>query len=870
MSLGKSLAKLGVVGILLAPTPSWAITIWQNPAAGDWFDPANWNNGVPTAIEDAFVNNGGTAIGSAGGPALTNTLGIGIRTEGLFPPPGSTGTVQMNDVDLQVDLNLVIGRVDMPLVGALASAEGNLSTTGSANANGDVSVGGDGSIGHFVMGFSNGTATGIASIAGNLTGGGTLEVGSTEGTGTGDGTAGIGGTLSDFNNVRVGRSSSSATGDAFGDLTVDGALMGTALGNFVVATTGSSGSATATAEIGTGVSDFSLVGVGISGSVSTADSLSDGSLTVRSGGVSNGAGGFSFEAGTTNGDGSVRGVVDITGDVGSFSFFQAGVTRQTGSLGNSTGDIMVTGDVTGRAMGDVEIGSTEGAGTADGTVEIGGSLSGFNNVRAGRSSISTTGDAFGDLKVDGALMGTALGNFVVATTGSSGSATATAEIGTGVSDFSLVGIGISGSVSTADSLSDGSLTVLSGGVSNSAGGFSFEAGTTNGDGSVRGVVDITGDVGSFSFFQVGVTRQTGSLGNSTGDVMVTGDVVGRALGNASIGRNEGAGTADGTVEIGGSLSGFNNVRVAPSSSGATGDAFGDLTVDGALMGTALGNLIVASTGSSGSATATAEIGSGISDFSLVGVGISGTVSTVGSLADGSLTVLSGGVSNAAGGFSFEVGTTNGDGSVRGVANITGDMGSFTFYEIGIVRNAGSQGNATGELNVNNGRVVGGGMKIGVSEGIGSASGTAAFDNVLVSLSDTLTLGDGSTLKLTMNGMDRGLGYAAIDANAALLDGALEVLFTFQPLAFSFDLIISGSSNGILGDFTSVSIMGLANGTVVTSGIVLDDFGNGLVEVYRLTVGGMMAAPEPGTLWLFAVALLGLVLVIRPGPVKLES
>ena len=66
-----------------------------------------------------------------------------------------------------------------------------------------------------------------------------------------------------------------------------------------------------------------------------------------------------------------------------------------------------------------------------------------------------------------------------------------------------------------------------------------------------------------------------------------------------------------------------------------------------------------------SSTGSAEVGQGIDGFNLLGVGIAGTVTTPGSLADGSLTVLNGGVSNAGGGFSFEVGTTNGDGSVQG-------------------------------------------------------------------------------------------------------------------------------------------------------------------------------------------------------------
>ena len=199
-----------------------------------------------------------------------------------------------------------------------------------------------------------------------------------------------------------------------------------------------------------------------------------------------------------------------------------------------------------------------------------------------------------------------------------------------------------------------------------------------------------------------------------------------------------------------------------------------------------------------------------------------------------------------------------------MADITGGIDEFTFISIGVVRGSNSLGIAAGDLTVTGGPVNGDFLNVGVSEGLGSATGTLALDEVLATITDTMTLGGGSTLRLAMDGTNRGTDYAAIDADLAFLAGSLEVDFTFQPVAGVFDLIISGSSSGIVGDFTSLSVTGLAAGTMYTSGIVLDSFGSGDVEVYRLTIGDVVSVPEPGTHWLLAFGLLTLVSAARIG------
>jgi len=47
---------------MLSSTALYAAdTYWQNPGSGNWFDPANWTKGVPSAVKGAYVVNHGTA-----------------------------------------------------------------------------------------------------------------------------------------------------------------------------------------------------------------------------------------------------------------------------------------------------------------------------------------------------------------------------------------------------------------------------------------------------------------------------------------------------------------------------------------------------------------------------------------------------------------------------------------------------------------------------------------------------------------------------------------------------------------------------------------------------------------------------------------
>jgi len=124
---------------------------------------------------------------------------------------------------------------------------------------------------------------------------------------------------------------------------------------------------------------------------------------------------------------------------------------------------------------------------------------------------------------------------------------------------------------------------------------------------------------------------------------------------------------------------------------------------------------------------------------------------------------------------------------------------------------------------------------------------------------------GSALSFYLDGLTHGVDYGAFDVGDALLDGNLDVVFGFPPGSSIFDLIVTESSSGIVGDFDTVNFIGLDPNTVVSAGIELDDFGNGNVEVYRVRVGDAAAAvPEPSTALLFAAGVALLVVGRRTG------
>lgn len=70
---------------------SAAITAWTGASDNNWFNPANWTNGVPTASVDAFINTGKAAIYTAGANARTVTIGANSGDSGGLIVDGTNG-----------------------------------------------------------------------------------------------------------------------------------------------------------------------------------------------------------------------------------------------------------------------------------------------------------------------------------------------------------------------------------------------------------------------------------------------------------------------------------------------------------------------------------------------------------------------------------------------------------------------------------------------------------------------------------------------------------------------------------------------------------------------------------------------------------
>jgi hypothetical protein len=140
----------------------------------------------------------------------------------------------------------------------------------------------------------------------------------------------------------------------------------------------------------------------------------------------------------------------------------------------------------------------------------------------------------------------------------------------------------------------------------------------------------------------------------------------------------------------------------------------------------------------------------------------------------------------------------------------------------------------------------------VSDDLSLLDGLLSLDRSLLDVGDQLTLGPAAEVHLGIDGLLRGVSFGAIGTLFADLAGALTI--DLSGLVFGgggavFDLLRSGGVDGIHGDFTSVSFLGLASGYAAAAAIELD----GGIEVYRLRLS-QLDVPEPASLALTLLAL----------------
>jgi hypothetical protein len=154
----KILAIVAAAALTLLAFPLCAADIYWNVPSGDWSEPSNWDVGVPTAIDTAWIENGGTA---------TITLpGEGGDTLNL-----SVGTVQMTGGDFFANRAYLGNQASaMPVTGAFIQSGGSatisnvlylgykasnalgnytLTGTGTLAVGAEMRVGADGGAGRF-------------------------------------------------------------------------------------------------------------------------------------------------------------------------------------------------------------------------------------------------------------------------------------------------------------------------------------------------------------------------------------------------------------------------------------------------------------------------------------------------------------------------------------------------------------------------------------------------------------------------------------------------------------------------------------------------------------------------------------------------
>ncbi len=863
-------------------------------------------------IADAGVP-GGFRVNQAHGQAnVTGTLsvtgapgftGIGVTQGGIVDGALTVGALAMgansfsslsigtSGVGGQAQASFSAGSGDLRNAGFMAV--GN--TTGGA-AQGSVTLGGGGKLlGNDGGGLSIGTgsasagelvsAIGSVNAAGGVSGFTGYNVGTLFGTIAADSVAqgslvgGAAAGASSTGSIQVAvLSNTTGTASASGTMTVGNAL--TVNSSIIVGDTFEAARGSTTdGSLSIGGNAGTVNGIWIVGNVTTGDPAhvgiqSTGAFNVLNGGNLALAGGVGTFIGTTVG-------VDRVADAGAPGGFRV---NQAQGHTNITGTLSVTG-----APGFFGIGQTTG-GIVDGSLAVGTLAMGantFNSLNIGTSS--SGGEAQGNFS---AGSGDLRAGFMAVGNTTGGTAQGSVTLGGGGKLLGNNGGGLN--VGTGSS-SAGELVSAIGSV-NAAGGVSgftgYNVGTLFGTIAAGSVAQGSLVGGAAAGASSTGSIQVAVLSNTTGTASASGTMtVGNALTvNSSIivgdtfeaGRGS---TTDGSLSIGGNAGTVNGIWIVGNVT--TGDpahvgiqstgAFnvlngGNLALAGGVgtfIGTTVGVDRVADAGAPGGFRVNQAQGHTniTGTLSVTGApGFFGIGQTTGGIVDGSLAVgtLAMGANSLS---SLSIGTSGVGGQAQGSLAIGG--GTLRVGDLRLGTTTG--GSALGQLALHDAALAADSVEAGIGAGataelslvdasaniIGDLtllSGELSLQRSLVSVGGLLTFGDDAELQVGIDGLLRGTEYGAIDAMLAILSGMLTV--DFSSLAFTtdtmvFDLLRSGSADGISGDFGTLAFIGLAPGYVATAGVELDS-----VEVYRVHVA-RISVPEPGTCVLFGIALAGL-------------
>ncbi len=123
-----------LLAVALAGAARADMTVWQcNPAApGDWFDPANWTEQVPSSGDDAVVDNDGEArIGTGGAEALNLYVGLSAGQSGTVHQ--TAGTNNLGDFLIVGGESGSSGRYYLDATGELSAKRESIGNEGTGD-----------------------------------------------------------------------------------------------------------------------------------------------------------------------------------------------------------------------------------------------------------------------------------------------------------------------------------------------------------------------------------------------------------------------------------------------------------------------------------------------------------------------------------------------------------------------------------------------------------------------------------------------------------------------------------------------------------------------------------------------------------------